>query len=74
MYLFLESNLFLGYNSFFMSICYTCLGTAQVEFQETVAMSKLFQDALKYVIGDEINNIAVEGVERLGNKLMTLAK
>ena len=57
-----------------MSICYTCLGTAQVEFQETVAMSKLFQDALEYVIGDEINNIAAEGVERLGNKLMTLAK
>ena len=34
----------------------------------------LFQDALGCVIGDEINNIAVEGVETLGHKLVTLAK
>ena len=73
MYLLLECNLFVGYNSFFMSICYTCFRTAQVEFQETVSMPKLFQDALECVIGDEINNIAVEGVERVGNKLVTLA-
>ena len=57
-----------------MCICYTCLETAQVEFQETVAIAKLFQDALECVIGDEINSIAVEGVETLGNKLVTLSK
>ena len=53
--------------------CYTYLETAPVEFQETVVISKLFQDALESVIGDEINNIAVEGVETLGNKLVTHA-
>ena len=37
-------------------------------------MAKLFQDALECVIGDQINNIAVEGIETLGNKLVTLAK
>ena len=37
------------------------LETAQVEIQETVAISKLFHDALECVIGDEINNITVEG-------------
>ena len=36
MYLLLKCNLFLGYNSFFMSVCYTCLETVQVEIQETV--------------------------------------
>ena len=68
MYLLLECNIFLGSNSFFMYFCYTCLETAPVEFQETVAMSKLFQDTLESVIGDEVNNIAVEEVETLGNK------
>ena len=68
MYLFLECNIFLGSNSFFMYFCYTCLETAPVEFQETVAISKLFQDTLESVIGDEVNNIAVEEVETLGNK------
>ena len=57
-----------------MCICYTCLETAQLEFQETVAIAKLFQDALECAIGDEINSIAVEGVETLGNKLVTLSK
>ena len=45
----------------FSCVCYTCLETAQVEIQETVAISKLFHDALECVIGDEINNITVEG-------------
>ena len=35
---------------------------------------KVIQDALECVIGDEINNITVEVVETLGNKLVTLAK
>ena len=74
MYLLLKCNLFLGYNSFFMSICYSCLETAQVEIAETVAISKLFQDALECVIGDEINNITVEEVETRGNKLVALGK
>ena len=73
-YLFIEWNLFLGYNRFFISICYTCLETAQVEFQETVTISKLFEDALECAIGGKINHIAVEGVETLGNKLVTLTK
>ena len=74
MYLLFKCNLFLGYNSFFMSICYSCLETAQVEIPETVTISKLFQDALECVCGDEINNITVEEVKTLGNKLVTLAK
>ena len=56
MYLLLERSLFLGYNSFFISIFYTCLEAAQVEFKETVGTSKLFQDALECAIGDETNN------------------
>ena len=68
MYLLLEYNIFLGSNSFFMYFCYTCLETAPAEFQETVAISKLFQDALESVIGDDVNNIAVKGIETLGNK------
>ena len=39
-----------------------------------MAISKLFQDAFECVIGDEINNIAVEGVETLGIILVTLEK
>ena len=58
----------------FSCVCYTCLETAQVQIQGAVAISKLFHDALECVIGDEINNITVEGVETLGNKLATLAK
>ena len=57
-----------------MSICYTSLETAQTEFQQTVAISKLFHDAFECVIGDEISNIAVEGVETLGNIFVTLEK
>ena len=57
-----------------MSICYSCLETSEVEVSETVAISKLVQDVLECVIGDEINNITVEEVETLGNKLVTLAK
>ena len=53
MYLFIECNLFLGYNSFLISICYAYLETAQAELQETVAISKLFQNALEFVIGDK---------------------
>ena len=60
MYLFLKSSLFLIMIAF-SCVCYTCLETAQVEIQETVAISKLFHDALECVIGDEINNITVEG-------------
>ena len=74
MYLLFKCNLFLGYNSFFMSICYSCLETAQVEIPETVTIWKLFQDALECVCGDEINNITVEEVKTLGNKLVTLEK
>ena len=51
----------------FSCVCYTCLETAQVEIQETMAISKLLHDALECVI-------TVEGVETLGNKLATLAK
>ena len=57
-----------------MSICYTSLEAVQTEFQQRVAISKLFQDAFECVIGDEISNIAVEGVETLGNILVTLEK
>ena len=74
MYLLLKCNIFLGYSSFFMSICYSCLETVEVEIPETVAIWTLFQDALECAIGDEINKITVEGVETLGNELVTLAK
>ena len=73
MYLLHECNLFLGCNRFFMYFCFTCLETPPVEFQETAIMSKLFQDAIESFIGDEINNIAVEGEVTLGNKLVSLA-